>query len=85
MRSGEQFNKSYSLLLAPCSLLHAPAAPVILLWLFGLVTIPLGLWLWNGLAPHYGLGASRGQVDPSVAYGALILVITVVALELVFL
>ena len=60
-------------------------APVILLWLFGLVTIPLGLWLWNGLAPHYGLGASRGQVDPSVAYGALILVITVVALELVFL
>jgi len=59
-------------------------APLLLLWLFGAITIPLGFWLWNGLGSHFGLGAGDGHVDPSVANGMLALAILIVALELVF-
>lgn len=56
--------------------------PIALLWLFGLTTMPLGFWLWNGLGPHFGLGTSRGQVRPIAAYVTLGLLIVVVAVEL---
>jgi uncharacterized membrane protein YidH (DUF202 family) len=56
--------------------------PMTLLWLFGLTTMPLGFWLWNGLGPHFGLGAGRGQVSPIAAYVTLGLLIVVVAVEL---
>ena len=39
------------------------------LWLFGIVTAPLGLWLWHGQGPHFGLGPARGRVNPRVALG----------------
>ncbi len=49
------------------------------LWCFGAVTIPAGLWLWQGQGPQFGLGAAQGQVDLAVAYrtfaGALLLVV----------
>jgi hypothetical protein len=61
-------------------LLRHGAAPM-LLWLFGLVTIPTGLWLWNGLGPHFGLSSSGG-VDRSVAYVMLTLVVFLIGLEL---
>ncbi len=35
-------------------------AHIWLLWLFGLITIPIGLWLWYGLGPYFGLGANAG-------------------------
>ena len=56
--------------------------PIALLWLFGVTTIPLGLWLWNGLGPYFGLGASRGEVNRSAAYVMLALVVVLVTLEL---
>jgi hypothetical protein len=62
-------------------LLRHGAAPL-LLWLFGLVTIPTGLWLWNGLGPHFGLGNS-GRVDPLVSYVMSTLTVILVVLELV--
>jgi hypothetical protein len=34
---------------------------------FGLIAIPLGLWLWNGLGPHFGLGTAQGKVDRKAA------------------
>jgi hypothetical protein len=58
------------------------AAPT-LLWMFGLVTIPTGLWLWNGLGSHFGLRNS-GRVDPLVTYLMLTLAVVLVVLELVF-
>jgi hypothetical protein len=64
-------------------LLHHGAAPL-LLWLFGLVTIPTGLWLWNGLGPNFGLGSGGGRVDRGVAYIMLMLVVVLIVLELVF-
>ena len=36
-------------------------SPIGLLWLFGLVTVPLGLWLWNGLGPKLGLNRWTGR------------------------
>jgi Peptidase M50B-like len=38
------------------------------LWLFGALTAPTGLWLWNRLGPHFGLGKAEGAVSRPVAY-----------------
>jgi hypothetical protein len=56
--------------------------PLWLPWLFGLVTIPLGIWLWNGLGPYFGFGAARGEVNRIAAYAMLGLVVASVGLEL---
>lgn len=42
------------------------------LWVFGAITAPVGLVLWHGQGPHFGLGRARGQVKRGVAYGSLI-------------
>ncbi|MCI0333786.1 MAG: M50 family metallopeptidase [Planctomycetes bacterium] len=57
--------------------------PIWLLWLFGLVTLPLGLLLWNHLGPHFGLGTRGGQVSAVAAYTMLGLTVATAALELV--
>lgn len=59
-------------------------SPIWLLWLFGVVTIPLGFVLWNGLGPSFGLGPSAGQVDRAAAYLMLVLLVIVTGLELLF-
>jgi hypothetical protein len=41
------------------------------LWLFGLLTAPVGLWLWHGEGAHFGLGSAKGRVSPGVASGTL--------------
>ena len=51
---------------------------------FGLACVPLGLSLWNGLGPHYGLGRPSGEVDRWAALGLLGLVMIVVLVEVVF-
>lgn len=56
--------------------------PIALLWLFGLITIAIGFWLWNGLGPHFGLGSGRGQINRRAAYVALVLLVMLVSLEL---
>jgi hypothetical protein len=57
--------------------------PIVLLWLFGLITIPIGLWLWNGIGPPFGLGAGQGQVDRTVTYVVVAIIVVIVSLELV--
>lgn len=42
------------------------------LWLFGLVCIPAGLWLWNGLGKHFGLGRNAKPVNRRLAIGTTI-------------
>jgi len=59
-------------------------SPIWLLWLFGVVTIPLGFVLWNGLGPSFGLGPSAGQVDRAAAYSMLALLVIVTGLEIIF-
>lgn len=39
------------------------------LWLFGLLTLPLGLWLWHGQGRHFGLSAEPDEVRPAVVCG----------------
>jgi hypothetical protein len=56
-------------------------APAWLLWLFGAVTMPLGIMMWHGLGHWFGFGEARGRVDVRAAYFSLILFLLVVALE----
>ncbi len=54
------------------------------LWLFGVVTIPTGFWLWNGLGPSFGLGTANGEVNRRLAYLSAGLLALTVLLELCF-
>jgi hypothetical protein len=54
-----------------CGEMLRHGSPVWSLWLFGAVTVPLGLWLWHRQGPYFGLGRARGQVNPGVAYATL--------------
>lgn len=53
------------------------------LWLFGLVTVPAGIWLWHGQGADFGLGKASKTISPAVAYAILGVVLTVVAAELI--
>ena len=50
------------------------------LWLFGAATAPIGLWLWHGQGPHFGLGPAGGRVEHGVAWGSLIVCAGLLAL-----
>jgi hypothetical protein len=53
------------------------------LWLFGAITAPVGLWLWHGQGPHFGLGQAKGEVSPSIAYSSLFVCLALLALGFV--
>ena len=59
-------------------------SPMWCLWLFGLATFPLGLYLWNGLGSSFGLGSAGGDVDSRVAYLCVTLLLLTLLLELAF-
>jgi hypothetical protein len=58
--------------------------PSMLLWLFGAITIPSGLWLWHGLGSHFGLREARGQMDPRAAYVMTLFALAAIVAELLF-
>lgn len=41
-------------------------------WLFAGACMPMGLWVWHGLGPHFGVGAEAKPIDERVAYGTLV-------------
>ncbi len=47
------------------------------LWLFGLLTAPIGVWLWHGQGRSFGLGSAGGEVNRGVAYSTLTVAIVV--------
>jgi hypothetical protein len=53
------------------------------LWGFGVVTAPLGLWLWHKQGLHFGLGRAKGEVHPVATYVCLSMLIVLVLAELV--
>jgi len=59
-------------------------SPIWCLWLFGLLTVPLGLLLWNGLGSHFGLRSSAGEVSRHAAYVSCGLFIVMVVVEMTF-
>lgn len=54
------------------------------LYLFGAITIPAGLWLWNGLGESFGLGKNAKPVTWSAAMGSSSLLMATIAVELLF-
>jgi hypothetical protein len=60
----------------------AHGSPIWSLWLFGVLTIPLGFWLWHRQGPHFGLGDSKGRVSRGAAYSSLVVCLVLVAIGL---
>jgi hypothetical protein len=50
--------------------------------LFGVPAAVVGLWLWNGLGSHFGLGPAAGEIDRRVAIALAIALLIVVLLGL---
>jgi hypothetical protein len=48
---------------------------------FGLATAPLGLVLWNGLGPHFGLGVAKEEVSRRATFGTLAFLLVVLLVE----
>jgi len=59
-------------------------SPIWLLWLFGVVTVPAGFWMWHRLGPRFGLGDANGAVDERAAYASLGLLISLLLLMVLF-
>lgn len=65
-----------------CGDLLRHGAAIWQLWLFGLATAPLGLRLWHGLGPKFGLGKDAQAVSPRLVIGLVIVAIALVAIAL---
>jgi hypothetical protein len=52
------------------------------LWLFGVATVPAGLWLWHGQGRHFGLGQNALPVSSRAAISTASLLALIVVLEL---
>ncbi len=57
-------------------------SPPWLLWAFGVVAVPVGLWLWHRQGPYFGLGAGAGKVSPAATYVSLAVLLALIALGL---
>lgn len=48
---------------------------------FGAVAMAVGLYLWNGLGPYFGLGSSCGRVDRIATVGITVAWLILVCIE----
>lgn len=53
------------------------------LWAFGVVTIPLGVWLWHRQGRHFGLGPQQESVHPSAVYLCVTVLVALLILGVV--
>ena len=58
-------------------------SPQWLLILFGLITVPAGLFLWHRQGVHFGLGRENGKVHPLATVTSLMLLVLLIAAELI--
>ena len=49
------------------------------LWLFGVVSVPIGFYLWHGQGRHFGWGPNPTPINSRVAYGSLVVFLTLLA------
>ena len=47
-----------------CGIMLRYGSPIWLLWLFGIATVPAGLWLIDGTRDYFGLGKHQGRLKP---------------------
>jgi len=58
-------------------------SPQWILVAFGIIAFPLGLFLWNRLGIHFGLGNARGKVNGRIAIAVFALLAVLVLVEAV--
>jgi hypothetical protein len=58
-------------------------SPQWILVVFGIIAFPFGLFLWNRLGVHFGLGEARGKVNGRVTMAVFALLIVLVLIEAV--
>lgn len=63
-----------------CGELLRHGSPMFTLWLFGLVCVPVGLWIWHGQGAAFGMGAAQGVVSSGIAYCVLVVAIVLMVL-----
>jgi hypothetical protein len=66
-----------------CGEMLRQGSPAWILWIYGMVAIPMGFWLWNGQGPNFGLGPAQGKVNHRVAWGSLVIFTLLVLLGLI--
>ena len=53
------------------------------LLMYGLVAASIGLWLWNGLGPHFGIGKPSTAVDQRATRFVTIACVLIIVVELI--
>jgi hypothetical protein len=66
-----------------CGEMLRHGSPLWLLWLFGVVTAPLGLWLWHRQGRLFGLGPVPEKVNIRVTYATLGICLLLLVLAIV--
>jgi hypothetical protein len=66
-----------------CGEMVRHGSPIWHLWLFGTVTVPVGIWLWHRQGRYFGLGSADGHVSLGVAYASLVGCVSLLLLALV--
>jgi hypothetical protein len=51
---------------------------------FGLLTSPLGLYLWHRQGRYFGLGESKGKVNHRAAFVSMVLLLSITVVELIY-
>ena len=59
-------------------------SPRWLLVVFGMVTFPVGLFLWHRQGPHFGLGEAKGYVNARHAFVSIALFLAIIGAELIY-
>ena len=66
-----------------CGEMLKHGSPVWLLWGFGLLTAPLGLWLWHGQGRHFGWGTPAVEVSHVATVTSVVACVVLLSLALI--
>ncbi len=66
-----------------CGEMLRQGSPLWLLWGFGLLTAPMGLWLWHGQGRHFGWGMPAVEVSRAATLTSVMACLVLLALGLI--
>jgi Peptidase M50B-like len=64
-----------------CGIMLRYGSPIWLLWLFGIATVPAGLWLIDGTRDYFGVGKNKSRVNPPAIVVTSVALFAVVIIE----